>query len=190
MNMDQVVRWLGLICLLGGIARIGMTPMALIWGSDSAQELTFGFIACLLMCVGTIASYLVQSKETGVLGFIVTVTVILSNIVTTCMLWTIFVLGSVPETGGAVLTVTRMISLVGGMAGTLVFAFLTFRAGVFPRWVAALYAVMPFSGFLLPGEWFATFWGLAYVGMGYCIWAGKLHRGGTPSNSYYFGRLP
>lgn len=177
MNGNQLVKALGMICLLAGIARIGMTPSSIIWGTDSAQELTFGFIACVLMSVGTIVTYMVQSRETGWTGFATTLAISIGNIVTTAMLWSGFASGdphSIPE--GVLVAVSRMITMIGLMGGTVVFAVLTFRAKVFPRWVAGLLVIM-IAGAFLPLEdnkWFAFFWGLAYVGMGYCILADKL----------------
>jgi hypothetical protein len=178
MNGNQLVKALGMICLLAGIARIGMTPSSIIWGTDSVQELTFGFIACVLMSVGTIVTYMVQSRETGWTGFMTTLAIIIGNIVTTAMLWSGFASGdpqSIPE--GVLVTVSRMITMIGLMGGTVVFAILTFRAKVFPRWVAGLLALMIVGAFLPleDNKWFAFFWGLAYVGMGYCIWAEKLN---------------
>lgn len=171
MVWEKVVKWLGMICILAGVSRMGMTPTALLWGTDSVPELSFGFIACILMSVGTIATYLVQSRETGVIGFITVLAITVANIVTTCMLWTILVLGTVPEVEGVFLTISRMGMLALFTLGTLVFTILTYRAKVFPRWVVVLHVIMMVS-FVLP-EWFAFFWGLAYVGMGYCIWTAK-----------------
>jgi hypothetical protein len=76
MNEKQVIKWLGMICILAGITRMGMTPASIIWGSDSTQELTTGLIACILMSVGTIVTYMVQSRETGVTGFITALAII------------------------------------------------------------------------------------------------------------------
>ncbi len=179
MNVQQVIRWLGMICILAGIARIGMTPTAIVWGTDSPQELTFGFIACVLMSVGTIGAYLVQSRETGAIGFIAVLAIIVANIVTTAMVWSAFVFGAggpMPE--GVMVDISRMINMVGMMLGTLVFAVVTFRAKVFPRWVPGLMALMLLTIFLPIGDnqYFAAFWGISYVGMGYCIWAGKLNQ--------------
>jgi hypothetical protein len=176
MNWEQTVRWLGMICLTAGVARMGMTPSAILWGTDSWQELTFGFIACILMSVGTVAAYLVQSRETGVFGFITTLLIIIGNIVITCMLWSVFVFGNLTEPAGALVIVSRILSIGGLTLGTLIFAFLTFRARVFPRWVAGLQLCTLLSMLLPFDEWFAFFWGLSYVGMGYTIWAGKLNR--------------
>ncbi|WP_309122248.1 hypothetical protein [Paenibacillus sp.] len=179
MNLQQAIKWLGMICILAGIARIGMTPTAIVWGTDSPQELTCGFIACVLMSVGTIAAYMVQSRETGVTGFITTLAIIVANIVTTAMVWATFAFGAdgpMPE--GVLVDVTRMINMIGMMLGSLVFAILTFRANVFPRWVPALLVLMLLSLFLPieDNKYFAAFWGIAYVGMGYCIWAEKLNQ--------------
>ncbi|UUZ90076.1 hypothetical protein LJK87_29275 [Paenibacillus sp. P25] len=146
MSEKQVVKWLGMICLAAGITRMGMTPSSLIWGSESVQELTCGFIACILMSVGTIATYLVQSRETGVTGFITTLAIIIGNIVTTCMLWGSFVSANpavIPE--GVLFNISRTLSMIGLTGGTLVFTVLTFRAGVFPRWVPVLLVLMMIS---------------------------------------------
>ncbi len=178
MNVKQTIKWLGMICILAGIARIGMTPTSIIWGTDSPQELTFGLIACILMSVGTIGTYMVQSRETGVTGFITTLAIIIANIVTTAMVWTQFTAGAgatMPE--GIVVNISRAIMMVGLMGGSLVYAILTFRAKVFPRWVPALLVLMILNLFLpiADNKFFAAFWGIAYVGMGYCVWAGKLN---------------
>lgn len=187
MNGMQLVKALGMICLLAGIARIGMTPTSIIWGTDSVQELTFGFIACVLMSVGTIVTYMVQSRETGWIGFATTMAIIIGNIITTAMLWSVFASGnpsSNPES--ILLTVSRLISMIGLMGGTLVFAFLTYRAKVFPRWVAGLLLLVIVGAFLPleDNKWFAFFWGLSYVGMGYCILAGKLTYAAERSHTY------
>lgn len=172
MEWEKVVKWLGMICIAAGIARMGMTPSALMWGTDSVPELTFGFIACVLMSVGTIATYLVQSRETGIIGFITTLSIIVANIIVTAMLWTLLVLGSVPEVDGLFFTISRSLMMTG-MLGMFVFTFISFRAKVFPRWVIALQMLMHVSTVF--DEWFALFWGLAYVGMGFTIWTGKVN---------------
>ncbi|QRG70112.1 hypothetical protein [Brevibacillus choshinensis] len=173
MEWKTVVKWLGMICLLAGLTRMGMTPSALIWGSDSPQELTFGFIACVLMSAGTIGTYLVQSRETGIAGFLATLLIIIGNIIITSMVWSVFALGSnVPDNPGVFVVVTRMIGMVGTMLGTLLFAIVTFRARVYPRWIVVLQVLMMCT--IVLDEWFAFFWGLSYIGMGYLIWSGKL----------------
>jgi hypothetical protein len=178
MNIEaRVVRWLGMICLLAGIARIGMTPTAIVWGTDSAQELAFGYTACILMSVSSIAFYLVQSRETGVLGFISTLGIIIGNILTTAMVFTAFFLSSTdPRPDGLAVAITGMGGMIGLTGGTLLMAILMFRAKVFPRWVAGLFVVMILSMFLPieDNKYFALFWGIAYVGAGFCIWTGKL----------------
>ncbi|MGG1554337.1 hypothetical protein [Paenibacillus ferrarius] len=179
MNEIRVLQWLGMVCLLAGVARMGMTPSAFIWGTDSPQELAFGLVASILMSVGTIVLYLVQSRETGRIGLVTALAISLGNIATVCMLWSTLQ-GAIPteETGGIALIALRMLMLIGLTIGTVVFAILTYRARVFPRWVVALFALMLLS-MVLPIEdnkYMAFFWGLTYVGMGYAICTGKLQR--------------
>jgi len=177
LNEKQVYKWLGMICILAGLMRIGMTPSALIWGSNSPQELTFGVIACVLMSIGTIVTFLVQSRETGVTGFITILAMIAGNIIMTALVWYSFVSGRPDEDPeGLVFTIGSMIAMIGFLGGTLVFTILTFWAKVFPRWVAALYLLMLLTA-ILPiddNKYFPFFWGLAYVGAGSCIFAGNL----------------
>lgn len=178
MNQWRVVQLLGLFCLIAGIARFGMTPTSLIWGTDSWQELTCGYIASILMSVGTIALYLVQSKESGVLGFISTIGIILGNICTAAMLFVSFIIDtSVNEPDGVAVAITGIGAMVGLMGGTLLFAIATYRAKVFPRWVAGLSVLMLLVGFLPieDNKYMAAFWGIAYVVMGFYIWTGKLN---------------
>lgn len=179
MTDNQVVKWLGMICIAAGITRMGMTPSSILWGTDSTQELICGLIACILMSVGTMVTYTVQSKETGVTGFITTLAITIANIVTTAMLWSSFAsVKPLVNPDGMLFTITRFTSLIGFAGGTLVFTFLTFRARVFPLWIPGLLVLMLVS-MILPVEdnkYFAFFWGLTYVGMGYCIWADKLKR--------------
>lgn len=178
MNEGMLMKWLGAICILAGIFRMGMTPASLIWGTDSTQELTTGLIACILMSVGSIVLFMVQSRETGVIGFITILAIIVGNILTTAMLWSQFAAGGAdavqPE--GLLVNISRMFGMVGFMGGTLVFMVLTFIAKVFPRWIPALLLLMILSMFLPieDNKYFAFFWGLTYVGMGYCILAKKL----------------
>jgi hypothetical protein len=49
MTVEKSIKWLGLVSILAGIARMGMTPAGLIYGGDSKQELTFALIASILM---------------------------------------------------------------------------------------------------------------------------------------------
>ncbi|WP_156397050.1 hypothetical protein [Paenibacillus sp. Soil724D2] len=79
MTLERVVKWLGFLCLLAGIIRMGMTPSSLIWGDDSTPEVICGFMACMLMAISSIALYMSQSRETGVLGFIAALLLMIGN---------------------------------------------------------------------------------------------------------------
>ncbi|UJF35725.1 hypothetical protein [Paenibacillus hexagrammi] len=173
MKEERVIRWLGVICFVAGISRMGMTPSSLIWGTDSRPELICGLIASILMSIGTIVFYLVQSKETRKVGLVTVIAMILGNVATVVMIGAM--LGSM-QAEGVVFMVMRLFALVGLTGGTLAFTFITFRAKRFPKWIPALLILMLVS-MVLPVEdnkYFAFFWGLAYVGMGYVIVASKL----------------
>ncbi|MNG11696.1 hypothetical protein D3C84_952510 [compost metagenome] len=73
--------------------------------------------------------------------------------------------------------------MIGFLGGTLVFMILTFLAKVFPRWVPVLMLIMILSMFLpiADNKYFAFFWGLSYVGMGYCVWTKKLVNAASPA---------
>ncbi|MBB6693146.1 hypothetical protein H7B90_17205 [Cohnella xylanilytica] len=178
MNDLRWVRWLGMIVLLAGIARMGMTPAAYVWGTDSAQELTFGYVACILMSFCSIVLYQVQARESGVLGFVSVLGILIGNIFTTALLFTTFIMDpSAPEPDSLAAAISGMGSMIALTGGTLLFAIVTYRANVFPRWVFYLHVLMLLSA-VIPFEdnkLFALFWGLTYVGMGYCIWTGKLN---------------
>ncbi|MBP1994698.1 hypothetical protein [Paenibacillus eucommiae] len=173
----KVLKGLGMICLLAGIVRMGMTPAALVWGTDSPQELTFGFIACILMAVGTIAGFLAQSKETSMLGFLSTLGMAIGNVLTAALVFIVFVKDpAAPLPEGPVVGITRIVSMLGLLVGTPVFAIMTLRAKVFPRWVAVLFIINIVSMFLPVADnvYFAFFWGLAYASLGFCIVTGRM----------------
>jgi len=175
-NWEQVIKWLGLGCIVAGIARMGMTPTSMIWGFDSPQELTFGLTACLLMAIVSIAFYMVQSKETGVLGLITVLAIMIGNMLTACILWGYMTYGIYGDEGTFLNMLTSIISSGGVLGGAVLLPILSWRARVFPRWVIVLMALMLLALALPWTGWFAFFWGLPYVAMGYCIWSGKLNR--------------
>lgn len=176
MNGEQVVRWLGMGCIVAGVLRMGMTPANLIWGVDSPQELAFGLSACILMAVFSIAFFLVQSKETGVLGFITTLAIMIGNLLTSCVIWGFLIYGNYGDETAFLNAATGIVMSVGVLGGAVLLPILSWRAKVFPRWVVVTMVTMllalalPWTGF------FAFFWGLPYVAMGYCIWTGRLGR--------------
>jgi len=171
--VQRLLRWLGVVVILAGVARMGMTPAALIWGSDSHQELLFAYIADLLMAVGAIALFLPQMKQTGILGFAAVFITAIGNIIISGEQYGIWAYGTLAEEGLFV-SITGMMIGIGMMLGTILLAFVTFRAKVFPLWNVLLFVVMLVS-FGIPGleSWFALFWGLAYGAMGYTIVTGN-----------------
>lgn len=181
MTLGKVTKVLGFICILAGLARLGMTPASLIWGMDSAQELTTGYIASLLMAVGTVAFYLPQMKESGVTGLCAVLISSIGNITISGQQYGIFAYDSYAKSGLFV-SITGAVVGIGMMLGSILIAFITFRAKVFPRWNVILFVVMLVSfGIPFLQDYFAFFWGLAYIGMGYTICSGSYSRKETNS---------
>lgn|GEM_PF-620396 len=175
-NVEKVVKRLGLGCMVAGFLRMGMTPSSMIWGFDSPQELTFGLSACILMGVFSLAFFLAQSKETGVPGLITVLAIMIGNILTACIIWGFLTYGEYGEEGTFLDVFTMIASSAGVLGGAVVLPILTWRAKVFPRWVVAAMVSMVASLAIPETGFFAFFWGLPYVAAGYCIWTGRLNR--------------
>lgn len=191
MTLKKMNKWFGILVLLAGILRIGMTPSALIWGTDSPQELYFGLSACILMAVSSIGLFLVQ-RESGVSGFISSLLMSMGNVVAGCLVWFLLGAGMVGEEAKAitdpnVLMVSSIIMMLGMFIGTPLFTYATFRAKVFPRWVFYL-LLLSMVGPVIPGleEWGALFWGLSYVGMGFVMITEKYAKTQTLENPLTF----
>jgi len=141
---------------------MAMTPAALIWGTDSPQELWAGLIACWLMAFGSLGLFLAQSQQTGLPGMMSSLVLSLSNMMTACLVWSTM-LGAVPPDGSLFLPINSILML----AGLVTFAAVTWRGGVLPRWAAVLLLIWPFVTFIPGTEAYgAALWGLAYIGLG------------------------
>ncbi|MDF2713514.1 MAG: hypothetical protein K0R28_439 [Paenibacillus sp.] len=168
MQMEHVSKGLGGIAIAAGAARALMTPFALIWGVNSAPELWAGLVACWLMALGTAGLFLGQLPRVGVWGFIGFALVSLSNMITACFVWSTMIEAEPVE------SFLRTVNEIAMLAGTILFAAASWRAGVLPRWGIALFLAWPLIGFLpYMGDWMALFWGFAYVALGYPIVFGK-----------------
>ena len=175
MDWIRVTKWLGFGCIVAGLARMGMTPTSIIWGYDSVQELSFGLTACILMGITSIAMYMVQSKQTGILGLISVIGVMVGNIITACILWGFMQYGHYGDEKSVLKLITTILSTGGVLGGWVLFIVLSWRAKVFPRWVVVSMGLM-FLSMAIPWTGiFAFFWGLPYVIMGYYIFSGKLN---------------
>lgn len=173
MRIEKVVKWMGLIVILAGVARMGMTPAGLIFGSDSKQEITFALIASVLMGLSSINLFLAQLHRSGMFGFISVILLSLGNIMLAGGFYGFFAYGHLPKPGTFV-NVAESLAYPGLLLGTLILMIVTFRAKVFPRWYIGIFAMMLLSlGLPFLGDFFAFFWGLTYVAMGYTIFVGK-----------------
>lgn len=188
MDWLKVIKWLGLGCILAGLARMGMTPASVVWGYDSVQELSFGLTACILMGITSIAMYMVQSKQTGILGLISVIVIMAGNIITGCILWGYMQYGHYGDEESILRLITTIISSGGVLGGWALLIVMSWLAKVFPRWVVVSMSLMFFSMAIPWTGIFALFWGLPYVIMGYYIWSGKLdlsHSISTPQQQKF-----
>jgi len=173
MTVEKSVKWLGLVCILAGITRMGMTPAGLIYGGDSKQEITFALIASILMGISSFNLYLSQSRQTGVFGFIAALLLSVGNIILASGFYGFFAYGSLPKPGTFV-NIAESLTYPGLLLGTIILMIVTFRAKLFPRWYIVIFILMILSlGIPFLGDWFAFFWGLTYVAMGYTIFTEK-----------------
>ncbi len=173
MTDEKSIKWLGLICILAGIARMGMTPAGLIYGGDSKQEITFALIASILMGISSMNLYLSQSQQTGVFGFVATLLLSIGNIILAGGFYGYFAYGSLPKPGTFV-NIIESLTYPGLLLGTIILMIVTFRAKRFPRWYIVFFILMLLSlGIPFLGNWFAFFWGLTYAAMGYTIFTEK-----------------
>ncbi|PYI52576.1 hypothetical protein [Paenibacillus flagellatus] len=172
MPIDKTVSVLGFIAVAGGVARIAMTPAALIWGTDSPQELWAGLIACWLMAAGSLGLFMAQSSRTGVLGLGSALALAFSNMMTGCLVWSTMVHAD----PGAV-AVLPAVNNALMLAGLVVFGIVSLRAGLLPRWASVLFFVWPLITFVPAlSNYAAVMWGLSYVGLGWPVWRGTKER--------------
>ncbi|MED4223999.1 hypothetical protein [Neobacillus cucumis] len=173
MTVERTIKWLGLVCILAGIARMGMTPAGLIFGSDSKQELAFALTASILMGLSSINLFLAQAKKAGFFGFLATLFLSVGNIILAGGFYGFFAFGKLPKPGTFV-NITESLAYPGLLLGTLLLMIVTYRANLFPRWYIGIFALMLLSlGIPFLGDYFAFFWGLTYVAMGYTIFTEK-----------------
>jgi len=160
MEVKQVIRGLGIIALLGGIARICMAPSAYIWGSNSMPELISGFVACVLMGIGIIGVYLYQTPKSGMLGFISVLMLSVSSSLTVALVWNNMLGLEEHDYIAAVQPINSILTLVG----QIVFGISAIRARVYPIWSLILFIVYPGIYFIPAVEDLGSVaWGLCYV---------------------------
>lgn len=172
MSMERMIKWLAFITILGGVARVGMTPSSIIWGVDSIPELLFGLIACLLMGIGIFGVHMYQANRVGTFGFVSVVLISVSSTLTAALVWSTM-LGITFE-DHAYIDVLKPINALASLVGMIGFGVLTIRARIFPIWCVVLYLLFPVMSFIPSvSGWAATAWGLSYIGFGYYAFANK-----------------
>lgn len=165
MNVGKISKWLAVIAIIAGVVRMIMTPMALIYGMDSIQEMIPGFTACLLMTIGAIGLYLAQAERLGTIGFISFILLTIGNILVTLGAF-MTLAGIPPQPDLMVVNILMMACLV---IGSISFAILTIRAKVLPRSGAMFMILFVLMMFSPAGSFLALAWGLSYIILGFGI---------------------
>lgn len=180
MDMERITRGLAFIAMLGGVARIGMAPSAVVWGTDSMQELLFGLVACLLMGVGIFGVYFYEAHRLGVIGFLSVLLLSVSSTLTTGLLWSTML--GMTEGDNSYIALLQNINSMTALIGMIGFCVLTVRARIYPLWTVVLFLLFPIMSFIpAVTEWATAAWGLSYVGFGYYAFSKK-----TVRNPSYF----
>lgn len=180
MSVTTVVRWLGLLALVGGVCRAAMTPLELAWGTDNTPALLIGGITgSIFIILGTAGIYLYQAEKVGILGFIGFICTVLGNVLVCSMVaLTLFVLTALKDPQILEQELTgpigplRMVMLITMSLGYILLGYVTLRAKMLPAWAGALmilFVILPFLPFL--GDYLAAIWGLIYMGLGWAVWS-------------------
>ena len=180
MVISNVIRWLGLIAVLGGLFRATMTPLELAWGVDNTPALLLGGIAgSLFIILGTAGIYLYQAEKVGVTGFIGFILTLIGNVlVCSLVIVSLFVHTALQnpmlleqDLPGPIGTI-RLVMLITMSLGYLILGLVTFRAKLLPGWPALLMMLFVFLPFVpFTGDYLAAVWGIIYMGLGWTIWS-------------------
>lgn len=210
---EKLIRWTGLAAMAAGIIFAGIQP---IHPPDVLASVTTGIWAiimplkltmCLLFLLGMTGLYARQVEKVGWLGlagyllfsfswvvnlaFIFAEAFILPVLATAAPAFVESFLGIVnghpgEMNIGALPTIYGLSGFVGYMLGGLLFGIATLRAGLLPRWPAALLAVTAVvtpTAALLPHEFQRLAGmpvGIAVAWLGYALWAERRAQASEP----------
>jgi len=211
-NSSTLIRWSGLAAVVAGLIFAGIQPIHPADVVASVNTTAWGIITplkwamCLLFLIGITGIYAKQVKQAGWLGLVGFVLLIF-----TWWLQGMFVFAeafvapplarrapafvdgllgiSYGHTGGIDLGhLTTLYAFLGitYMLGGLVFGIATFRAGILPRWAAALLAVTatltPLAALLPHAQqrYAAVPMGIALACLGYTLWSERREPATSP----------
>lgn len=180
MLLSNVIRWLGLCAVLGGLCRAAMTPLELAWGVDNTAALLIGGITgSIFIILGTAGIYLYQAEKIGIVGFVGFIMTSLGNVivcsmvsislfVNTALMQPRILEQDLPGPIGSI----RLVMMIGMSLGYILLGFVTLRAKILPSWAGLLmilFVLLPFISFL--GDYLAVVWGLIYIVLGWAVWS-------------------
>lgn len=178
--MSNVIRWLGLFAVVGGLCRAAMTPLELTWGVDNAAALLLGGITgSIFIILGTAGIYLFQVEKAGSLGFIGFVLTVLGNVIV-CSMVSVSLFVNTALKDPRILEqdlpgpfgVIRLVMVISISLGYILLGYVTLRTKMLPSWAAVLMMLFVFLPFIpFTGDYLAAIWGLIYIGLGWGVWS-------------------
>lgn len=201
---SRYIRWGGLAAMLGPLLVLvanvydvwrtfGAGPEGIVEAATTTPYAVFGGVRLLggtLLVFGLVALYAYQMEAAGRLGLVGFIVGMLGTVLLTASAWyQLFVLpamaADVPAFTEAVraaevgqlLTLGLLIPVLAQILGWVIFGIATYRARVFPRWVAAALVVGALLLFVpVPG--IPVVFQVAVASMGFLLFSGRLETPG------------
>ena len=173
MSSSNLFRWSGLATILGGVLLPTSWILRFVVGVQRPVSGTFEFVATILLVFGFMGVYGVQIEETGVLGFLGFLLVIIHNCSALGECW----LQNGGEPTGAAAVLGPLVG-VTMLLGFILLGIGSWKANKLPRWTAALWViggVLIVPGFLVQPMLVViggVIQGTGFVGAGAKLWTG------------------
>ncbi|MCH7777906.1 MAG: hypothetical protein IH878_15450 [Gemmatimonadetes bacterium] len=171
MASSKLIRWSGLVSMVGGLLVIASAAIELLGGSPPD---VMEFVTFLLLLLALIGLYVRQARKAGALGAIGFLLAFIATALWASLFYADAFYGGPPQE----VTAVFFAAYLSFPLGYLLFGIATMRAGMLPRWGALLLAVgAVLLNFLVPVSvvlaaiGFAMF-GAAFLWLGYALWSG------------------
>ena len=175
MSSSNLFRWSGLAPMLGGVLLPTSWILRFVVGVQRPVSGTFEFVATILLVFGFMGVYGFQTEETGVLGFLGFVLVIIHKCSALGECW----LQNGGEPTGAAVVLGPLVG-VTMLLGFILLGIGSWRANKLPRWTAVLWVIggiLIVPGFVVQPMLVViggVIQGTGFVGAGAKLWTGAV----------------
>lgn len=175
MSSSSLFRWSGLATILGGVLLPTSWILRFVFGVQRPVSGTFEFVATILLVFGFMGLYGFQTKETGVLGFLGFLLVIIHKCSALGECW----LQNGGEPTGAAVVLGPLVG-VTMLLGFILLGIGSWQANKLPRWTAALWVIggaLIVPGFVVQPMLVVVgglIQGTGFVGAGAKLWTGAV----------------